>query len=195
MTPNKIAVTGGLGSGKSAFCDILREMGYPVYSCDEINRELFTDENYRQDLSRMFPDCLTDGTIDKNKLSRKVFSDSSALEALNAFSHPRIMKRLLAHMNAVKGVVFAEVPLLFEGGYETLFDAVIGLRRSQEARIQAVFHRDGLCRDEAVSRMQSQFDPAMLKSKNCIVVENDQDIGALYEKAKTVLRTLGIEQL
>lgn len=192
MTPNKIAVTGGLGSGKSVFCDILRNMGYHVFSCDEINRELWDDEAYRNDLARLFPDCLTNGSIDKKKLSGKVFSDPAAREKLNTFSHPRIMRHLLAHMDAVQGVSFAEVPLLFEGGYETLFDAVIALRRSKEARIEAVFHRDGLCRNEAVSRMQTQLDPAMLDRKHCIVVENDRGKDALFEKACAALRALGI---
>ena len=44
--PNKIAVTGGIGSGKSAVCRILKERGYPVFSCDEINRTLLSEKSY-----------------------------------------------------------------------------------------------------------------------------------------------------
>ena len=192
MTPNKIAVTGGLGSGKSAFCVILREMGYPVFSCDAINRELWEDEAYLRALAVCFPDCMTGGTIDKAKLSRKVFSDQGARDKLNALSHPRIMERLLAHMRQSKGTVFAEVPLLFEGGYEGMFDAVIALRRGEEDRIRAVRARDGLSRADALARMQSQFDPARLDEKHCVIVENTGDLEELRTRAHSTLSQLGI---
>lgn len=192
MTRNKIAVTGGLGSGKSAFCGILREMDYPVFSCDAINRELWQDPKYLTDLAGLFPDCLTEGLPDKKKLSRKAFSDESAREALNAFAHPRIMRRLIDRMDQCRGTVFAEVPLLFEGGYETLFDAVIALRRKQEDRLSAVYERDGLARQDALARMDRQFDPARLEEKHCLIVENDGDLAALRRKAEFALRQLGV---
>lgn len=192
MTPNKIAVTGGLGSGKSAFCAVLRKMGFPVFSCDEINRELWTDEAYRHALADAFPDCLTNGAVDRAKLSAKVFSDERARDALNALSHPQIMHRLIRRMEACSGPVFAEVPLLYEGGYEGLFDAVIALHRDKEARIAAVKTRDGLSADQALARMRGQFDPERLVQKRCLIVENDGGLDALSEKAAEALRTLGI---
>ena len=190
MTPNKIAVTGGIGSGKSVFCEIVREFGFPVFSCDAINRELWTDEAYLSTLSEQFPDCLTGGSIDKAKLSEKVFSDDEARRRLNALAHPAIIHRLLAHMNACKGPSFAEVPLLYEGGYEALFDAVIALRRAKESRIAAVEARDGLKREETLARMSRQLDPARLSEKHCLILDNDGDRDALKEKARNALRSL-----
>ncbi|HIY99489.1 MAG TPA: dephospho-CoA kinase [Firmicutes bacterium] len=193
MTPNKIAVTGGLGSGKSEFCGILREMGYPVFSCDEINRELWKDPSYLSELAGLFPDCLTDGLPDKTKLSRKVFSDERARARLNALSQPRIMQELIGRMNRFPTTVFAEVPLLFEGGYEKLFDAVIALRRDKETRISAVSKRDGLTRTDALARIQRQFDPDKLEEKQCLIVENDGDRAALKQKAELILQAIRSE--
>ena len=193
MTPNKIAVTGGLGSGKSEFCGILREMGYPVFSCDEINRELWKDPSYLSELAGLFPDCLTDGLPDKAKLSRKVFSDERARARLNALSQPRIMQELIGRMNGFPTTVFAEVPLLFEGGYEKLFDAVIALRRDRETRISAVSKRDGLTRTDALARIQRQFDPDKLEEKQCLIVENDGDRAALKQKAELILQAIRSE--
>lgn len=191
MTQNKkIAVTGGLGSGKSAFCAILRDMGYPVLSCDDINRELLEEKEYRAALARAFPQCLTDGDIDKKKLAGVVFSDEQARETLNALAHPAIMVRLRARMDEQTGAVFCEVPLLFEGGYESAFDAVIALRRKREARIAAVAERDGMARGEALRRMEKQFDPALLEQKKCIIIENDGDLASLRKKAVDALQTL-----
>ena len=193
MTPNKLAVTGGLGSGKSEFCGILREMGYPVFSCDEINRELWKDPSYLSELAGLFPDCLTDGLPDKTKLSRKVFSDERARARLNALSQPRIMQELIGRMNRFPTTVFAEVPLLFEGGYEKLFDAVIALRRDKETRISAVSKRDGLTRTDALARIQRQFDPDKLEEKQCLIVENDGDRAALKQKAELILQAIRSE--
>ena len=190
MTPNKIAITGGLGSGKSEFCGILREMGYPVFSCDEINRELWKDPSFLSELAGLFPDCLSDGLPDKTKLSRKVFSDERARARLNAFSQPRIMQELISRMNGFRTAVFAEVPLLFEGGYEKLFDAVIALRRDKETRISAVNKRDGLTRTDALARIQRQFDPDRLEEKQCLIVENNGDRTALKRKAEMILQTI-----
>ena len=192
MTPNKIAVTGGIGSGKSLFCDILSKMGYPVFSCDEINRALWQDKDYLHALAIAFPDCLSDGAPQKEMLSRKVFSDREARKKLDRIAHPRIMRRLLEAMNACEGPVFAEVPLLFEGGYEGLFDAVIALRRNQEERIAALCARDSLSREAALERMQAQFAPDRLEEKNCIIIENDGDSLRLEQKARHALRALGI---
>lgn len=190
MKPNKIAVTGGIGSGKTAFCDIVRGFGFPVFSCDNINRELWANESYLVGLAALFPDCLSGGTIDKTKLSQKVFSDEAARRTLEEFSHPAILKRLLTHMDACGGPAFAEVPLLFEGGYENRFDAVIALCRATEARIRAVETRDGLSRADVIARMKQQLDPSQLSAKQCIILQNDGDRDTLVLNAKKVLRAL-----
>lgn len=190
MTPNRIAVTGGIGSGKSAFCDIVRGFGFPVFSCDDINRELWASEPYLAGLATRFPDCLTGGAIDKTKLSKKIFSDEAARRALEEFSHPSILHRLLMHMDACGGPAFAEVPLLFEGGYENRFDAVIALCRAKEARIRAVEARDGLSRADVIARMEQQLDPAQLHEKRCIILQNDGDRETLVLNAKKALRAL-----
>ncbi len=192
MKPNKIAVTGGIGSGKTAFCDIVRGMGFPVFSCDEINRELWSDEAYTAQLAAAFPACTTAGAIDKRKLSQLVFSDEAARNKLDAIAHPAIMQRLLIHMNACPGASFAEVPLLFEGGYEKMFDAVIALRRSREARLRAVHERDGLTAEQTLSRMRSQFDPARLEEKNCLILENTGSRDDLAREAQRALELLHV---
>lgn len=190
MTQNKkIAVTGGIGSGKSAFCNILRKKGYSVLSCDEIYRNLWSNEEYLQGLYALFPECVKNGGIDKASLSAAVFSDKKQLAKLNAYAHPKIMQTLLDNMQG-SGVFFAEVPLLFEGGYEDLFDEVIALRRADKSRILSVAERDGLVEAAIIARMQSQFDPAKLSDKACIVVENDGSLLHLEQKAEEVLKKI-----
>ena len=186
----KIAVTGGIGSGKSLFCDILKGMGYAVFSCDEIYARMLQEEEYLSLLRARFPDCFSGGTLDKKRLAERTFSCCEDREALEALAHPMIMQRLLREMEGNE-LAFAEVPLLFEGGYEGLFDCVVALMRNKEERVKAVKNRSGLTEGEVLSRMESQFDPALLSSKNCLIVENNGTQEDLKQKVEEIISQLG----
>lgn len=187
MTRNKkYAVTGGIGSGKSAFCQEIKKLGYPVFSCDEIYAELCRDKNYLSRLKELFPDCFCGETLTRAALAQKVFSDEEALKKLNALAHPLIMERLYAEMQK-HPLSFAEVPLLYEGGYEKDFDGVIVLRRKKEERVRSVMARDGLSEAEIRARMARQTEEIR---HNCILVENDGDLKALRQKAQEAIRRL-----
>lgn len=159
MSKTKIAITGGIGSGKSTVGKLLREKGYAFYSCDEISRELFQEADYQALLLKSFPNCESSGKIDKNKLSAIVFNDRESLEKLNGLAHPRIMQRLIDCMEKEEqSIVFAEVPLLFEGDYCDLFDFVIVVERDLDLRIQAVLKRDRRSKEEVRERTRNQWD-------------------------------------
>ena len=192
MTQSKrYAVTGGIGSGKTAVCEILKKMGFPVFSCDGISRELWQDAAYRRELAALFPGCSENGEAIKEKVVSLVFSDGGALDALESFSHPRIMEKLLRKTSAC-AVSFSEVPLLFEGGYERFFDGVIAVRRDRNARKEAVRQRDGADEGETEKRMARQLDPALLDTKDCLIVENDGDLDSLEKKVKAALGKFGL---
>lgn len=178
----KVAITGGIGSGKSTVAQYLREKGYPVFSCDEIYKEIYTTDEYQLELTSVFPECAVNGRIDKQLLSKRVFSDKNALVSLNKIAHKRIMAALYDRMESVVGgIVFAEVPLLFEGGYEKHFDQAIVVLRNREKRIKAVALRDGITDKAVQQRMDSQFDYdntenlKQLKEKGYVCIENDFD--------------------
>lgn len=191
MKQSKIAITGGLGSGKSLVAAIVRELGFPVYSCDEINRELWGERGYLDMLASAFPQCVVNGVLDKKRLTQLVFSDEDALQRLNQISHPRIMQALMQKMQG-EAVSFAEVPLLLEGGYRPLFDHVIAVRREKGARIDAVMQRDGCTREQALARMACQFDPDLLESTDCIILQNDGSEEQLRGLVKRALHSLGL---
>ena len=188
--PNKIAITGGIGSGKSAVCRILKERGYPVFSCDEINRTLLSEKSYLDGLCALFPACVKDGKLNKTALSALVFSDKEALKTLNAYAHPRISERLRRDMEGAEKTCFAEVPLLFESGMTKQFDCAIVILRNKEERIRAVVTRDGLTAEQAEARMKQQFDYDGPLPDGCLAIENDGDEAALREKVNDVLEAL-----
>lgn len=193
MTQNKkFAVTGGIGSGKSTFCSILEEMGYPVFSCDGIYADLWHEKEYIALLKEQFPDCFCGELPVKSYLAQKVFSDENQLKKLNRLAHPLIMERLFAQMREYP-VSFAEVPLLFEGGYERLFDGVIAIKRAKKERIRSVMARDGITEKETLARMANQADAGVFSEKKCIVVVNDGSVDSLRRKAKDAINRLGIQ--
>ena len=70
----KVAVTGGIGAGKSEFMRAVKELGIRTYSADEINAELLRDKRYIEKLSEAFPLAVKDGKVDKSVLREEVFS-------------------------------------------------------------------------------------------------------------------------
>lgn len=188
MQSKKIAITGGIGSGKSAVSQIIQNAGYPVFSCDKIYADLSFDPEYLEKLKKLFPDCVKDGKLLRNALSEKVFSDKKSLETLNALSHPLIMARLEKEMEKFP-LAFAEVPLLFEGGYEAQFDEVIVVMRALRLRIESVKARDHLTENEIVSRINRQFNYENLP-ENCLVIENNGTLFDLQESTQKILHKI-----
>ena len=182
-----IAITGGIGSGKSSVLRFLGERGYPVFSCDEIYREIILSPDYIQKIAVNFPKCIINGNIDRKLLAEVVFKNSEKLALLNGIAHPLIMDRLFEKMHAcAEETVFAEVPLLFEGHYEKRFDAVIVVLRHKADRVRSIMMRDGITEKEALRRISMQFDydngKMRFDKSNAILIENNGSISDLNLK-------------
>lgn len=187
----KIAITGGIGSGKSTVCNILKKEGFDVFSCDEIYRELINEPSYIEKIATLFPACIVNGKIDKHTLAQTVFSDKQQREKLNAIAHPLIMQTLFHKMENCKKTSFAEVPLLFEGNYQDLFDEILIITRPKKDRLQSVIERDNLTSQEAESRMSAQIDysdESFLKKYH--VISNDGNQESLSAAVLNYLKNL-----
>lgn len=200
MKKYNVAITGGIGSGKSTVASFIRERGFPVFSCDEINRELLTQEDYVKKLTEIFPDTVVGGSFQKSKLAETVFSDQASLEKLNRFSHPIIMRKLKERMEMTKSsLVFAEVPLLFEEGYEREFDRILIVFRDEKTRIAAVSARDGIPPENVSARMHNQYDYHSLSDSSLLssergsvflALKNDGSLAKLKSDTDDILKKL-----
>lgn len=197
MRKIRIAITGGIGSGKSTASQCIRDMGYSVFSCDEIYREIIHAPHYIEKISEQFPTSIVNGKIDREILSQIVFDDPKKRLILNQIAHPLVMQSLVEQMNNCESkLVFAEVPLLFEGNFENCFDQVIVIMRERSDRLLAVQKRDGIPFEAIEKRMQSQFDyqsnegSERLKKCNAHLVENDGSIEKLKLKLKKIISNL-----
>ena len=182
MKRNKIyvAITGGIGSGKSTVSAIIAGQGYPVFSADAVARGIYDDAEIYSGVAKLFPQCIEEGKVDRKKLADEVFADADKLSRLNALTHPYIMRKLFAQMDSCAGkIAFAEVPLLFECGAEGDFDRVIIVMRDIRKRIHSVMMRDGLTEQEVIARINNQFNYERIANNEHTVVYNDGDISSL----------------
>lgn len=192
MIKKFIAVTGGIGSGKSTLLGLFKAAGYPIFSADEIYAELLRNEDFVHlvSLSVGVEPIKTDNglKLDREKIAEKVFSDGNLLKNLNEVTHGAIMTEMQNRAKHEGKTVFCEVPLLFEGGYEKLFDLIIVVRRSDEDRIKAVEIRDGKTKEKVKKIIENQFDYSkIIEDGHTIIVENDGDLSALKVDAEKIL--------
>lgn len=189
----KIAITGGIGSGKSSVATYIASLGYPVFSCDEIYKNCIVSPEYIAKIQTEFPSAVINGQIDRKKLSECVFGNETARLRLNNIAHPLIMQELYRKMEKeLSAFVFAEVPLLFEGGYEKDFDVIIIVERNKDARIDSILRRDGLTKTEAEERIQAQnklsnWIKEQISHKNVFRIENNEDLATLQQKTRAIL--------
>lgn len=188
----KIAITGGIGSGKSTVSEIIRKMGYVVVSADKVYSELLLNEDFVKEICELMNilPIEKDGriTIDRKALSALVFSDKTQLSRLNDFTHPRIMDEIFRRSEGVEPLFFAEVPLLFERGYETEFDNVFVVRRQLDLRLSGTVKRDGKTEAEIRKVIDNQFDYEGNKSGyKSIIIENN---GTIHELETEVLEAV-----
>jgi dephospho-CoA kinase len=139
-----VAVTGGIGAGKSETLRAFARHGAAVISSDDIVHELLRDDSEvrRAVVERLGEDVLgEDGAIDREKVGRLVFSDPEALSWLEGLLHPRVVARYLhwrdelAEQPEPPAVSVTEVPLLYEVGGESRFDKVVVVTASPDVRI------------------------------------------------------------
>jgi dephospho-CoA kinase len=144
-----VAVTGGIGAGKSEALRAFARHGAAVISSDEIVHELLrSDEDVREAVRERFGDAVfgPDGQIDRERVAAIVFADAAELDWLERLLHPRVIaaylrwREELARRPEPPAVSVTEVPLLFEVGGDARFDAVVvitaspGVRLSREVR-------------------------------------------------------------
>ena len=174
-----IAITGGIGSGKSVALSVLGESGCSILSSDNIVSELYEKKEVKKLLKKMFPKAVKgifNLSVDKKKIADEAFNDKRKHAELTNAITPLVMDEILERSKTLSSPVFAEVPLLFECGFQNQFDGVIVITRSVDHRIESVKKRSRLSSDEILSRMRRQIDYDSLDLSPYVVINNDGDI-------------------
>ena len=160
-----IAITGGIGSGKSVVSRLVKVMGYEVYDCDSRAKALMTEDSMvRQQLAEAFGEetYLDDGSLNRAHLSAAAFGDPTALTRLNAIVHPATATDLISwadeQADAGATVAFVETALLRTSGLDRVVNEVWHVTARDQVRIDRVMVRSGLTADQVKERMAAQRD-------------------------------------
>lgn len=176
----KVGITGGIGSGKSVVSHIVSAMGYPVYDCDRnAARIMISDVVVIEALKNLVGEdaYLADGSLNKPVIASFLYKDKNNREALNAIVHPAVFRDFEEWSSGCgKEFVFVESAILFESRLDRHVDRSVMVLSSCETRIERVMARDGIDREQAIKRLNSQM-PDEEKAGLCdFIIRNDNGI-------------------
>ena len=158
----KIAVTGGIGSGKSYISHLLEDMHIPVYNADnEAKRLTVSDAGIRGELIALLgEEVYKDGLLNKLLLASYLFSDPAHVLQINSIIHPRVRKDFTVWVERQEKceIVGMESAILYEAGFQDTVDAVIMVYAPVELRIQRAMYRDGASEEQVRARIAAQMD-------------------------------------
>jgi len=189
-----IGITGGISTGKSTFCDCLREIvpAAKFFDADQAARSLVELPEVKQEILGQFGSDVfsPDGDLNRTKLRAIVFGDATKRHALEQILHPRIRRQWMLeakkHRNS-PDFFFADIPLLYETGGETLCERVVVVACSRKVQLDRLAQRKSLKGSVAEQMINSQM-PLEEKIKRADhVVWNNGDHATLMEQAKKLV--------
>lgn len=158
----KIAITGGIGSGKSYVSHLLEDMNIPVYNADnEAKRLTVSDEGIRSGLVALLgEEVYKDGALNKPLLASYLFSDPAHAAQINAIIHPRVREDFAVWAERLQGCEMAgmESAILYEASFEDTVDAVVMVYAPVDLRVQRAMYRDGASEEQVRARIAAQMD-------------------------------------
>ena len=194
--PRRIGLTGSIGAGKSTLARLLRSRGFVVLDADEQARIVTGEAETLREIETVFPGVVVQGQLNRPALSARVFGHPAKLAQLNAIVHPRVRARMAAlEAEASLGgasTIIQDVPLLFEGGMQAAFDAVMVIDAPLETRLERIQLRGGLDRAAALARDAAQMPAEQKRELADAVIDNGGDGAALEAQLDEVLARLEI---
>lgn len=140
------AITGSIGCGKTTISHILRKQGFVVYDIDKWVKLLYYKRSFLKIIQQKFPQVFEQNVLNKRKLRQLVFDDNSQLKILENLIHPLLEKKLRKIIRKSRGdnLVFVDVALLFEMGWDRYFDYIVLADVCYEKQKERVMKRDGV---------------------------------------------------
>ena len=193
-----IAITGGIGSGKSEVSKYLISKGYSLISTDDLAKNVMaTDELVKSKIISSFGNkCYSeDGQLDSAYLSSVVFTSdnnqSKNIKLLNSIVHPSVIDLMVSEIeNKISEgseIIFVESALIFEAELDDGFDYIICVSADDELRISRVSKRSGLSREQILQRMKEQISQDKKIAFSDFVIENNKSIADLHQTINFLL--------
>ncbi len=185
----KVALTGGIGSGKSAAGDFFEDLGAVVVDADQLARDVIErgTDGFDELVATFGDEILTNGILDRSKLGQIVFADPGARKTLEGIIHPRVAEAFdeIVEDSPEDAVIIYQIPILVETKGQNRFDYVITVEASLENRISRLKDR-GLKGYEIEARMKAQATDEQRAEIADSVFKNDGDLDSLLRQVENI---------
>jgi dephospho-CoA kinase len=177
----KLGLTGSIGMGKSTIAGMFKALGVPVWDADEAVHRLYASSQPVKDaLASAFGDVMTEGTVDRTKLSHALKTAPNGFERLNAIVHPAVVEDRQVFMAAhqTDTLVVADIPLLYETGAEAYLDYVLVVSAPAAVQRTRVLARPGMTEDKFAVILSRQVSDADKRARADFVIDTSQSLDA-----------------
>ena len=190
-----IGLTGGIACGKSAVSDELKKFGAKTLDIDAVTHELLEPagelyETYIQHFGKYIVEV--DGLLNKKIIGEIIFNHPDERAWINSVAHPVLLNaaRDFLEKCAAEGVEIAviEVPLLFEAGWEFLFDEIWAVYVGRAKQMWRLIQRDKLTQQQANARLNSQMSPEEICARADVVINNKKSISKTRRQVRAALQ-------
>lgn len=194
----KLAITGGIGSGKSYVTALLKKRHIPIYNSDaEAKRLMLVSSTIREGLCSLVSSDVycPDGTLNRTLLAEWMFASVERIEQVNALVHPVVKEDFLRWSSQQDApIVVMECAILFESGFDALVDKVLLVTAPEQVRIERVMKRDNVSAEQVLARIAAQMSDKERSQKADYILNNDGD-GNIEIALSTILNTIENELL
>lgn len=190
-----IAITGGIGSGKSYVSALLEKKGIPVYNADNESKRLTVDnDEIRRGLVALLGEGIySEGVLNKPMLASFLFANAENAARVNAVIHPCVKKdfKRWVELNVGSELVALESAILYESGFEDVVDVVLMVYAPKELRLERAMLRDSATREQIEARMNAQMDDEEKCRRADFVIYNDGTLPLEEQLTSVINRVKG----
>ena len=191
-----VALTGGIGSGKSTVGQIFGDLGAIVTDSDQLARDVVErgTTGFDQIIAAFGDEVLKNGDLNRAALADLVFKDPAKRKQLEQITHPLIRKAFAKIVESANGdsIVVNQIPLLVESNHDYKFDHVITVSASEAVRIERLLKR-GMNLTQIQQRLQAQSNDAQREKISDSIIRNDGSQTDLLSEVEKVWELLQVK--
>ena len=191
----RLGLIGSIGMGKSTIAGMFRDEGVPVWDADDAVHRLYAQSDaVKTRLVQVFGDVLTDGVVDRAKLSQALKAVPDGFDTLNAIVHPATVvdREAFLAQNGSAPLTVSDIPLLFETGADKAFDAVLVVSAPADIQRQRVLARPGMTAEKFTAILARQMPDDEKRRRADFAIDTSQTLDACREAVRAIIRKLTV---